>query len=388
MLRKSAYAITNSNLAFLAHEGEKVDPAKEFKVILDLARQQRSNKTFTLARRTLSSLLNTRAPDDIKQTAVLELATLAEEENDLAKAQQHYGQFLKRWPDDLNVPEIYLRQGLLYRKMGASSLALAKFYSVMTSSITVKSGNLDYYQRLVLHAQTEIADTHFLLGQYTEAADFLSRLLKQDAPQLNRQQTQFKLLRCLSALGQHEEAIASARDYLDRYPTNSEQAEVRFFLASALKQTGKKAEALKHALLLLEAHQASAPDDRIKWAYWQRRAGNEIGNQLYEERDYVNALTVYDALAALDNTPAWQLPIWYQMGLAYERLNQPQKAAETYARILGRQKGLDSSASPSLKTVLDMAKWRMEFLNWQATTEQGSQTNVQTTAVLPLSATP
>jgi tetratricopeptide (TPR) repeat protein len=388
VLRASASTITNSNLVYSAHDGEKVDPAKEFKIILDLARQQRANKMFTLARRSLYSLLNTRAADDIKQTAVLELATMAEEENDLGKAQQFYGQFLRRWPDDLNVSEVYLRQGLLYRKMGASSLALAKFYSVMTSSISVKSGNLDYYQRLVLHAQTEIADTHFLLGQYTEAADFFSRLLKQDAPQLNKELTVYKLLRCLSALGQHEEAIALARDFLDRYPASAEQAEVRFFLASSLKQSGKKAEALKHVLLLLETQQALAQEDRAKWGYWQRRAGNEIANQLYEERDYVHALTVYGALAAIDSTPSWQLPIWYQMGLAYERLNQPQKAAETYQRILAGQKGLDSNASPSLKTVLDMAKWRMEFLTWQAVTERGGQTNAPTTAALPLPTEP
>jgi hypothetical protein len=75
------------------------------------------------------------------------------------------------------------------------------------------------------------------------------------------------------------------------------------------------------------------------------------------------------------------------MGLAYERLNQPQKAAENYQRILAGQKGLDSSASPSLKTVLEMAKWRMEFINWQATTERGGQTNAPTTAALPLSTT-
>jgi tetratricopeptide (TPR) repeat protein len=178
--------------------------------------------------------------------------------------------------------------------------------------------------------------------------------------------------------------VAQAQDLLDRHPSTPEHPELRFLLASSLKQSGRKAEALKHILLLLESQQALAQEDRARWAYWQRRAGNEIANQLYEERDYLSALTVYSALASLDASPAWQLPIWYQMGLSYERLSQPQKAAEIYERILARQKGLDSSFSPSLITIMEMARWRMEFLNWQATTDR-PQTNAQATAVSPLS---
>jgi len=59
--------------------------------------------------------------------------------------------------------------------------------------------------------------------------------------------------------------------------------EVRFLLAAALKQTGRNADALQQVLLLLQSQQENVGKDPESWAYWQRRAGNEIANQLYRE---------------------------------------------------------------------------------------------------------
>src|SRR5437867_8619293 len=104
---------------------------------------------------------------------------------------------------------------------------------------------------------------------------------------------------------------------------------------------------------------------------------------MYNEGDYMNALEIYSVLAALNQKPGWQLPVWYQTGLVYEKLHQPQKAIETYARIVARQKDLASEASPGLKTVLDMAQWRHDFLNWQAQAERASLTNAPLRAAAP-----
>jgi len=69
------------------------------------------------------------------------------------------------------------------------------------------------------------------------------------------------------------------------------------------------------------------------------------------------------------------VPVLYQIGLLYERLQQPQKAADTYQEILARQKELGTNSSPGLKTVMDMARWRSEFLNWQNSAELLNRTN-------------
>jgi tetratricopeptide (TPR) repeat protein len=385
-LQQTGEMIANSNLWSTAHDLPHSNPAEEAKLLFDLVRRQHREKSYTQASRNCIALLEgVEVAEELKSAALIELAVIAQEQNELAKAQQLFAQYLKRYPQDPSVPEVYLRQGLLYRQMGAPTLALSKFYAVMTSALTLRSGKLDYYQRLVLHAQTEIADTYYLQGKYQDATEFFQRLLKQDRTELNKIRVQFKLIRSLDALNRREETVAQAEDFLTRYPDSADEPEVRFVLANALKSAGRKAEAVQQVLWLLKSQQKTASTNRENWAYWQRRAGNEIANQLYQESDYLNALEVYSTLALLDASPSWQLPAWYQVGLVYEKLQQPQKATESYARVLARQKELDSNVSPGLRTILDMARWRTEFLGWQTQTERTHRTNLAAKAVAPSS---
>ena len=55
----------------------------------------------------------------------------------------------------------------------------------------------------------------------------------------------------------------------------------------------------------------------------------------------------------------------YQIGITYERLLQPEKAIDTYNQILSHEAALGTNASPGLKAVFDMARWRRNFLEWQ-----------------------
>jgi outer membrane protein assembly factor BamD (BamD/ComL family) len=385
-LLDSARLVTNSNLLPTPPTANGALP--QYALLLGVARQQRLQQNYTGASRYYASVLECPAPSEYHRTAMLELALMNQEHNESAKALQIFSQYLKTWPEDPATPEIMLRQGLVYRQMGVPTMALAKFYSVMTSALTLKYGSLEYYQRLVLHAQAEIADTYYLQGQYADASEFFKRLLKQDSAELNRQQIHLKLVRCTALIEHDRETIVQANEYLQKYPRTPETAEVRFLLAKALKQLKRNDEALQQVLLLLKSQQASLADNPTNWVYWQLRAGNEIGNRLYLEGDYFSALDIYSTLATLNPTPAWQLPVWYQVGLVYERLEQPAKAAETYGRIVDREKELSSGAAPGLKTVVDMARWRSNYLNWQTQAERTSHTNYQALAIRPIPASP
>jgi tetratricopeptide (TPR) repeat protein len=376
-LVQSAQLISNSNLRASAHDtGPVASPEQEVEILFNLALQQHSQKIYDQAQKNFTAVLNAAAAPSMKRSALLELAVMAQEQNQLARAEQILAHYAAKYPEDPSVPEVLLRQGLLYRQMGAPALALSKFYGVMTSVLTLKTGEMEYYHRLVLHAQTEIAETHYRQGKYQEAAPFFSRLLKLAAVELNKPAIQLKLVRCLAALTRLPEAVAQAEDFLSRYSAAPEEPEVRFVLATALRRLGQKQPALEQVFTLLRSpkgvlsHEGqesgfkSPESSRTReWMYWQQRAGNEIGNRLYEESDYVNALEVYTVLASLNSSPGWKVPAWYQIGLVYERLGQPQKALEVYGRII-REKELASDASPGLKTVVDMAKWRSDFLNW------------------------
>jgi tetratricopeptide (TPR) repeat protein len=267
---------------------------------------------------------------------------------------------------------VLLQQGTLYRDMGSTTMALAKFYEVMTSALNLKIDRLKEYQQVVLQAKIEIADTYFQESKYADAAGYYQRLLEAEAPAPSKKQIHFKLLRSLLYLNRSAEAATQAQDFLNRYARQAEEPEVRFLLASALKQQGRNRDSLQQVLLLLETQSRAAESQPANWVYWQQRTGNEIANQLYKEGDYVNALEIYLHLAQLDASAQWQMPVWYQASLTYERLSQPQKAIETYNRILSREKELGSQAPPGLRTVIEMAKWRKDFLMWTVQADQAS----------------
>lgn len=332
---------------------------------MELARRQRAEGKLAEAARVLVEVLKTVAPEEVHRTALLELAGVVEAEGLLPRAQQIYAQYAARYFQHPTVLEVYLRQGEIYRRMGVTSLAIARFYLVMTGALGLKVDQLEQYQRLVLQAQIEIADTHYLDGRWADANDFLSRLLKLDSPYLDRRVVLFKLVRALAHQDRLDQTAAQAELFLSLYPEAPEVPEVRFLLANALKQQGRSEDALRQVVLLLESQRGTAGSNPESWAYWQKRAGNEIGNQLYREGDYLGTLQIYERLAQLDSSVAWQAPVWYQMGLAYERLQQPAKAGEMYAQVLQREaEATGTNATPNLRTVVEMARWRRDNLTW------------------------
>ena len=324
----------------------------------------------------LIDLLAENVPEQVQKKALLELGTVVQAENDLPRAQTVYAQFLQRWPDDPRVPEVFLRQGEIFRQMGLTDMALGKFYSVMASALSLKNDQFAYYQSLVLQTELEIAETHYLMGHFVDAADFYSRLLQNPDAGLNRPQMQFRLIRSLTIIDKNDEAASQAQDYLARFPDSDETPEVRYYLAQSLKSLGRDNEALQQVLLCLQQQKAKTGNDTTVWTYWQQRVGNELANQLYHEGDYVHALEIYVDLAQLDSSATWQIPVDYQMGLTYEKLAQPQKATDTYNQILARETEVGTNATPGMKAVFDMARWRIGFLKWQ----QNAQTVDQSLA--------
>jgi len=335
--------------------------AADSQIQLELARRQRQARDFEQASKTLVSILNANPLDEIKRSSLLELALTAQQSGQTMRAIQIFAQYLERYPQDPNVPEVMLRQAFLYRQMGAYNMAISKFYAVMTAILNMKLDSNGYYQRLVLQAQTEIADTWYLQGNFVEAVDFYNRLLKLDSAALNKAQIRLKLIRSLSACGRHEEVVREAQELL---MSNPKEAEVRFLLAVSLQHLGHKQEALRQVLLLLELPEGQA---------WKQSVGNQIGNTLYVQGDYSNALVVYRQLGQTDPSPEWQIPIFYQIGLIHERLQQPQQAIAAYTQAAELGSKLGKPTDPSLQVVLDMSQWRKNYLAWQSQTPPISQ---------------
>lgn len=337
---------------------------------LEAGRKHRLESKAEAARATLIPILEEAAPPEIQQVALLELGLLAEQEKEFSRAQQIYNQFLKTFSDSPTCPEVLLRQGLMYREMGTPTLALAKFYSVGSSALKLKEGNLETYRTVVLQAQTEIAETYFLQGKYEDAIDFFQRLLKQDTARLQRSQIHYRLVQCRERMGNDRDLEAAAREFLRLYPNAPENPEVRFLLANALKKMGRNRDALQEVSQLLISQQSMSKTNRASWIYWQQRAGNEIANQLYQEGDYLNALEVYEGLLPLSSRLDWQLPLLYQIGLVYEKLAQSAKAEQSYRQLILKAGEATTNLVSSLRPLVGMAKWRTDQLQWAGQAER------------------
>ena len=355
--------LENTNL-YQIQQPSVLHSSKDFQGDVDYAREQRLNKEFGFAEQTLQKLMAADAPAEIHRKAMMELALLAQDQTNVTRALQIFSQYTKRFPDDERLPEIYLMQGLLYRETGALNLAMNRFYLVLSSAVQLKLEEIAYYQRLVLQAKAEIADTLVIQGKVDEAAETYSRLLALSTDQLNRPLIHSKLIRCYFQVGRKTEAVTEGEQFLLKYPDAAEMAEVRFMVAGIYKQTNRNTEATRHTLKLLQSQQAAAGSSPGLWAYWQQRTGNDIANQLYRDGDYMNALSVYGSISTLGTNAGWQLPAMYQMGLIYERLAQTQKASEIYARIVDREKTASPQGDNAVASVIEMARWRGDYLKW------------------------
>jgi tetratricopeptide (TPR) repeat protein len=352
-----------------------------FNYLLSTARFGAGTRDFIQAEANYVKLLTDDVPLDLQKTALFELAQIVQTQNELTRAQAIFTQYVQRWPADERMPEINLHQGQIFRQMGLSDLALTKFYAVMTAALALKNDQLPFFKRLVLQAQVEIAETHYLVGKYKDAADYYARLLKQDDPALDHAQIQFRLIRSLGAVKQYEEAATQAQDFLSRYPDAADAPEVRYDLAQAFKGQGRNAEALQQVLIFLKEERSKTLDHPEVWTYWQQRVGNEIANELYQEGDYVKALEVYQTLVKLDPTLQWQLPVRYQVAITYEKLLQPVEAIAAYRAITNAAPNLGTNSSPGLKSVVEMARWRLNFLEWQNQAAEFNQTSRRATFI-------
>ena len=309
-------------------------------------------------------------------SALLGLARVYRRQGSLTKAAAIYERYLKDYSGAVYVPDALLELGRTQRALGAHDLALAHFYSVINSTIKLSSENSEHYQILAKTAQFEIAETHFQEGNYAEANKYFSRLRLLDLAPADRARAHFKSADALYLQNDFESAVKTLNSYLEQWPKDENVPEARYLLSLSLRSLGRKQEALDATLKLLRTERAGA--DPKRWAYWQRRTGNQLANDFFQSGDTLNALMIYQGLAALATEPEWRLPVAYQIGLCYERMRIYDRAAAAYQGITdsvnpatGKAKGPETSKAPNAELIelAHMAAWRIEQIDWHEKTE-------------------
>jgi tetratricopeptide (TPR) repeat protein len=312
-----------------------------------------------------------RATDDETESAraLLGIARAYRLSGDGVKAAATYEHLIKNHPDFPEIPAALLESGRTLRDLGSPKLAIARFYSVIHSTLKLPEAETERYRRIVRTAQFEIAETHLADGNYTEAARFFKRLDLLDLAPADRARARFKAAVCLLRAGEHTSAIAALTVFIGQDPDDPHSPEARFLLAQVLGENGRRDESLRVTLDLLHYERARA-DQSGNWRAWQRRTGNQLANQLYQQGEFTSALLVYRALDGLDTTPAWRLPVLYQLGLCQERLEQPTEAIATYAQIV---KLAGDPPPADLADIVRMATWRSSQLSWAVATREQIQ---------------
>ena len=252
----------------------------------------------------------------------------------LERALQLLAEYVERYSRDAAVPEVLLRQGYLLRRLDLREEAIEKFYLVLRSVPRIEGRNLAYSRRLVLMAQSAIADTCAEMGRHAEAAELYGRMLQTKSEELEVETVRIKRLRSLKESATDGVLEMQALAFLEEFPDSDYIPEARYFLAHALKQQKKRDAALEQFQLLLEAVDLAPPERLARWLPWKLRVGNELANQFYLEGDYPSSLALYRALARSNADLQAQQAFQYQVGLCEERLGQTTEAIKTYQSIV------------------------------------------------------
>ncbi|MDP2136401.1 MAG: tetratricopeptide repeat protein [Candidatus Didemnitutus sp.] len=302
-----------------------------------------------------------------QKAALIGYARMFRRQGTHTKAAAIYEKYLKDYPDDAHVPDVLLDLGRTLRAMGAHRLAVSRFYSVINSTLKLPPHGFDHYQLLAKTAQFEIAETYFESGNFAEAEKFFARLRLLDLAPVDRARAHFKSGYAAVLGGELDQAVKIMRLFLEQWPRDENVPEARYLLATSLRQLRRVDEALAVTLELLRNQQAQSDADPRKWAYWQRRTGNQLANEFFHIGETSHALAIYQGLVALADDPAWRLPVLYQIALCYERLRTLDRARETYQAIVD---GAKAGTNAELNELAKMAAWRMNNMSWNDKTER------------------
>ncbi|MBN12767.1 MAG: hypothetical protein CMI17_07180 [Opitutaceae bacterium] len=348
----------------------RIDPDEAGVDILNYLKLGRSlweSGDFVMAEKYFASALG--IPIDVpeKEQVLFEMAELYRSENLLPKAAAIYERLRDEFKESRRLPSVFMELGDLYREMGGLQVAISNYYMVLNSSLSISIDQVEKARDLSLRAKLEIAETYAELLEYSESYRHYELLEKLELELADRMRVHYRMCNLLYELGRYQSAVNKLKKFLDTYKLSAHSPEIRYLLAKSYEKLNRKPEALREVVHILQRQ--SSPDTALEGTadYWRQKTGNELANEFYQKRDYRSALTIYQSLAKYNSSPEWRWPAIYQIGLCFERLGLPDKAIMAYQEILTPEEGKESdeSLSPRLETLREMAKWKLEHLNWE-----------------------
>lgn len=326
--------------------------------------------------------LNKQMPDSKRKAILLEMAELYEGLGLYSKLCSIYEKYVDLYPRDERVVDIYLKLGQIYREIGAPEKAIERYYNVLNLSLGSSKEDLSSVRIHTLYAQIQIAETFLGMQDYANAKLFFSRIKNLKLSPEHIEAMDFKIAYCAYYIRDYPTALAHLQEFIYKYPNSASLPEAYFMLSdtyTSIKQSEKAIEAVK-SLLSLAQTAANQP----LLLFWQKKTANQLANEFYKQEDFMAALKIYQAMLSLNQTPDWQWPIIYQMGLCFEKLSMYPKAQEAYGSLLANDALSENDIlTEYLKSIQEMAHWRKEHLAWMMDTEKHIQSLFKMPTVAP-----
>jgi tetratricopeptide (TPR) repeat protein len=346
--------------------GEKGEKAWEGVAPLDKAAFFHQQGDLRLAEKTYRSVLESDSSREDRIRALLEMAEVYRDRGILTRAVEKLETCLREYPEIAERPEILFRLGEFYREMDLHRESIAMLYRVLNAIVVTGEQDLDAHLRLARRAQFEIARTHLETGDSERAYLLFDRIdLLELNPDDRKTVLYYKTVAALKA-GKNTEGLRLVQRFVNDYPESEFLPEMLYLEAEVLYRLDRSRAAVESLLRLLETVGEPREDSSGDWSYWRKKTGNRLANRLYTDGDYLMALRLYQGMVGLKESAAWQLPIIYQIGLCFEKLNMLDRAEQSYAYLLDQVKGLPGEdRDRHLQELADNAGWRLDVLQWR-----------------------
>lgn len=334
---------------------------------LEKAAFYHEQKDYRLAEKTYVEFLESPVAKEDKKDALLALTEVYADMGMFAKAVSTLENCLRTFPEIEERPKILFRLGELYRELGLKDEAVAVFYRVLNSIVVTGEENLDRYMGLARLSQFEIARIHYTFEDFERAYLLFDRIDLLELDPADRETVlYYKAVSSLKS-DRHEQALELLNEFAEEFPKSEYLPEMYYLKAEVLQRMDRPEASADELVRLLEAVGPPGESSSKHWNFWRKQAGNRLANRFYAEGDYRLAIRVYQGMIGLEDDPAWQLPIIYQIGLAAENAGLLERALDSYSYIIQEMDALsDDAAHPEdLDTILENARWRQDLVGWR-----------------------
>jgi len=299
----------------------------------DLGLTQNTEDAKAVIREVLGLDASATVKTDFRKASLLQLATHSEQKKAYEEAQKYLSEYLRRYPDDALIPVVLVRQGDLFRKMGAYDLERQKYYDVIKSAPKVKLGgkfDLNYVKRIAFIARYQIADSfyeeagklprHRARDKYASASEMFSRLL--GAEEAVGRVISLNYIRALYNQGNHSGVVKEGTSYLAKFKDGpaADGDEIQYLVLDSSRHANPESTydyLMGYRDWFKTPPRHGSSDDALKW---RLKAARDLAVELFNKAKYTDSLGFYQSLAELQSGRASPPEEYFYLMLGIRRI--------------------------------------------------------------------